>query len=44
MEGGKDGKKDGRNAEKYVLPLFFEKAADKNYMIHQLEIFHKCEQ
>ena len=28
--GRKDGWKDGRNAENYVPPLFFEKAGDNN--------------
>ena len=29
MEGRKDGRTEGRKAENYVPPLFFEKAGDK---------------
>ena len=30
MSRRKDGRKDGRKAENYVPPLFFEKAGDDN--------------
>ena len=30
-EGRKDGRTEGRKAENYVPPLFFEKAGDNNY-------------
>ena len=30
MDGQKDGRTEGRNAENYVPPLFFEKAGDNN--------------
>ena len=30
MDGQKDGWTEGRKAEKYVPPLFFEKAGDNN--------------
>ena len=32
-EGRKDGRTEGRNAENYVPPLFFEKAGDKKNII-----------
>ena len=33
LGGRKDGRTEGRNAENYVPPLFFEKAGDnKNYI------------
>ena len=35
-EGRKDGRTEGRKAENYVPPLFFEKAGDKNKGADQL--------
>ena len=40
MDGRTDGRTEGRNAENYVPPLFFEKAGDKNFMSHNMTLLY----
>ena len=43
-EGRKDGRREGRKAENYVPPLFFEKAGDNKYLSACKKMFFRMQE